>query len=129
MRRLLDACSFVWFVSDPDRLSPLAADRVTDPAVRLYLSVTSVWEVLVKQRTGRPDAPQGDVLAAVSFHVRRGHLELLPLTLAHVARAPLLPDVHRDPWDRMLVCQAQAERLTILTPDKLIHQYPVAWEW
>ena len=54
---------------------------------------------------------------------------MLPLDIEHAGRLPSLPDHHHDPWDRMLLCQALAEDLTILTPDKQIHQYPVPWEW
>lgn len=129
MRGLLDTCTFVWFASDARRLSAHATDRLTDPAVKLFLSVASVWELLVKQRTGRPDAPRGDILAVVEYHVQNRFIELLPLTFAHVARVRDLPAVHQDPWDRMLICQALAEGLTLLTPDEHIRQYPVPWEW
>ncbi len=129
MRVLLDSCTFVWYDTDPSQLSPLAYNRVTDPGVTLFLSVGTIWELVVKQKAGRSDAPKGDIPATARYHVGRGNLRLLPLELDHVGRLPTLPDHHRDPWDRMLICQSLAERLTILTPDKLIHQYPVAWEW
>jgi PIN domain nuclease of toxin-antitoxin system len=129
MRAILDTCTCVWFYSAPGQVSAKVLARITDPATVLYLSVVSVWEVLIKQRTGRADAPTGDFLRIVDEHVRAGVVAMLPVTLLHVAEVPTLAVHHRDPFDRMLICQAQAEGLSLLSPDPLVRQYPVAWEW
>jgi len=111
----------------PD-LSPQARNIFVDPDNEVYLSVVSAWEIAVKHAAGRlplPESPERFVPAE-----RRRHgidtLELDEETALHLAR---LPALHRDPFDRMLVCQAIVHGLVILGPDSHITQYPVRTAW
>jgi len=88
----------------------------------------SVWEIVVKHALGRlplPDSPAQFIAGMRALHA----IEPLPLEEEAVLMLPKLPDIHRDPFDRMLVCQALAHGLSLLTPDSLIRQYPVPVVW
>lgn len=128
MRLLLDTSTFLWIITDAPELSPRARDLFLDPANEVYLSSVSAWEMAVKHSLGRlplPEPPERFVPAQ-----RKDHgIEPLPLDeedALHLARLPLL---HKDPFDRMLVCQAIVHGLVILTSDKLVYQYPVRTMW
>jgi PIN domain nuclease of toxin-antitoxin system len=126
---LLDACTFLWIVLEPARLSPGAAQLATDPANTLYLSSVSAWEIAVVYTLGRITLQQPPEVFVPAQ--RRNHgIDLLPLSEAAALHVPNLPPIHRDPFDRMLICQAIVHDLTLLTPDPLVRQYPhvrTAW--
>ena len=128
MRLLLDTCTFLWIVGGAPELSSRARELVQDPDNDVYLSVVSAWEIALKHAIGRlplPDSPERFVPAE-----RRRHgidsLDLDEETALHLGR---LPPLHRDPFDRMLVCHAIVQGLVILGPDQLITQYPVRTAW
>ncbi len=131
MRLLLDTCTFLWFAERPENLSPKVRRALQDPEATLYLSAASMWEILVKHMTGKymslhvPQAPER------YFVELRARLDVtpLPVTEEAVAQLPTLPPIHRDPFDRLLVCQAIAHGLTLVTPDDQITAYPVATLW
>lgn len=128
MRLLLDTCTFLWAVGASDQLSPVAAKLLTDPDNDVYLSAISAWEIAVKQGYGRLVLAEQAHSFVPRNRVAHGFLEL-PLdeeSALHVAR---LPSAHRDPFDRMLVCQAISHGLTIVTPDPQIAHYPVRTIW
>ncbi len=128
MNLLLDTCTFLWIATDDPALSPVARELFTDPNNDVFLSAVSAWEITVKHHLGRlplPDPPQRFVPA-----MRTGHgIAALPLGEEACLLAGTLPPVHRDPFDRMLVCQALVLGLTILTPDPTIARYPVRTAW
>lgn len=128
MNVLFDTCSFVWFYSDPTKLSARAAAILQDPANDLALSVVTVWELIVKDRIGRP-LIAGDIGQIVADQIQSNNIRLLPLRLNHVLEGRTLPLHHHDPFDRLLVCQALAEGLTLVTPDRHIQKYAVPTEW
>ena len=128
MRLLLDTCTFLWLATDAPQLSALARGHFVDPANAVFLSSVSAWEIALKHRLGRlplPDPP--DQLIP---RLREEH-GIAPLVLDEAAALTesRLPPLHRDPFDRMLVCQAIAEGLIIVTPDAAIRQYPVRTMW
>ncbi len=128
MHLLLDTCTFLWIVSDDTALSEKARELFVDPANNAYLSPVSAWEIAVKYKLGKlelPDFPARYVPQARERHM----IECLPLVEEAALAIDRLPDVHRDPFDRMLVCQALHHAATILTPDPLIAAYPVATSW
>jgi len=92
------------------------------------LSPVNVWEIIVKRRK-RKLVLKGDIRRIVRDQVRKNALRVLPVRLKHVYRNRTLPLIHHDPFDRILICQALAAGLTILTPDHSIRQYPVPTEW
>ena len=128
MAVLLDTCTFLWVVRDAPEISPLARQIFVDPDNTIYLSAVSAWEIIVKHRLGRlplADLPHIYIPAERSRH---GILSL-PLDEEAVCALTKLPALHSDPFDRMLVCQAIAHGLTLLTPDAQIHRYPVNVKW
>jgi PIN domain nuclease of toxin-antitoxin system len=113
---------------DAAALSPRARMLFRDPGNEVYLSAVSGWEIAVKHGLGRlvlPTAPDRFVPEQREAH------GIVPLALDEesVLQVTRLPDLHRDPFDRMLVCQAIAHGLVILTPDPLIARYPVRTVW
>jgi PIN domain nuclease of toxin-antitoxin system len=128
VRLLLDTCAFLWVVGGAGELSRRAREAFAAPENEVYLSAASAWEIAVKHRLGRLPLPQ----AASDFvpAQRAAHgiepLDIDEAAALHVAR---LPDLHRDPFDRMLVAQALVLGLVLLTPDPAIHQYPARTLW
>jgi PIN domain nuclease of toxin-antitoxin system len=125
---LLDTCSFLWFTLNAPELSERARGIFQDAENDVYLSVVSSWEICAKFSSGRlhlPEAP-GKFIAQ---RRRSKHIDVLPLDEQAVFQEPKLPRIHSDPFDRMLVCQALINGMTILTPDEHIAQYPVRTVW
>jgi PIN domain nuclease of toxin-antitoxin system len=118
MRLLLDTHVAIWWLSGDRRLSP-ATRKAIEEAPDAYLSAVSLWEMFIKQGTGRLDLPAGFADA-----LRDDFVEL-PLTFGHALEGRMLPRVHRDPFDRMLVAQARVEALTIVTADQTLSEYGV----
>ena len=125
---LLDSCTFLWMVRSPNGLSEAARIALVDPAVPLYLSVVSQWELLVKSLAGRLPLP-GDPASYVQQERRRHGITSLALEEDALRHLPKLPDHHRDPFDRMLIAQAIEHGLALVTPDPEIHRYPVRTLW
>ncbi len=128
MRILLDTCTFLWIALQATRLSARAAQLILDPANQLFLSSVSAWEIAVQHSLGRLILPQSPSLFVPSQRTVH-QIDPLPLSEEAALYVPNLPRVHRDPFDRMLVCQAIQEKLVILTPDPMIQQYPVQTAW
>ncbi|MBK8510489.1 MAG: type II toxin-antitoxin system VapC family toxin [Candidatus Competibacter sp.] len=128
MRLLLDTCTFLWIVSDAPELSTRARELFAQPENEVFLSVVSVWEIVVKHQLGKLplSAPPR---AFVAGHRERHRIAALPLEEEAIFPLSALPNRHGDPFDRMLVCQAIYHGFTLLTPDPLIQQYPVAHVW
>jgi len=116
---LIDTCTLLWWANN-DRLSPAVSQAVADPDNRVWVSAASVWEIGIKQSLGRLTV-RGDLDAVVEED-----FEHLPITFAHARRAAQLPLHHRDPFDRMLIAQAQAQDLTLASRDRRISSYDVA---
>lgn len=128
MKLLLDTCTFLWIISGDKALTQTAADLHADPSNRVFLSSVSSWEISVKNALGRLPLPRPPALYIPAQ--REVHsIESLPLEEEAVLHLPKLPDYHRDPFDRMLICQAQIHGMVILTPDDLISRYPVRCTW
>lgn len=128
MRLLLDTCTFLWLVGGAAQLSPRAREAFADPANEVFLSAVSAWEIAVKYRLGRlplPTAPDEFVPAQRTAH----GVEALAVDEESALNVAKLPDLHRDPFDRMLVAQALVGGLVLLTPDRPIRQYPVRTLW
>jgi PIN domain nuclease of toxin-antitoxin system len=126
MRILLDTCEYLWLVSGDDKLSASVAAAVRDPQNQVFLSVVSFWEISIKHSLGKLPLPQPP--AQFIPLQRKKHL-IAPLILDEAAVAQLngLPLLHRDPFDRMLVCQALAHGMMFASSDPLVRQYPVTF--
>ena len=124
MRVLLDTQCWLWMAARPDRLSPRSRDLVEQTRTELFLSAASAWEIAIKHALGKlslPEAPGRYVPAGAE---RLGTLQL-PIELSHALRVATLPPHHRDPFDRLLIAQAQIERVPILTADPVFRRYDV----
>ena len=125
MRILLDTCEFLWFITGDSKLPAAIVSAVRDPQNQVFLSVVSFWEIALKHGIGKLPLPESP--AEYVPRQREKHLVAsLPLDEAAVANLSGLPMLHRDPFDRMLVCQAQAHGLTLASSDGLVRQYQVA---
>lgn len=128
MRLLLDTCTFLWIAGGDQALSPTARRLFAAPENEVFLSAVSAWEIAVKHQLGRlalADRPDRFVAAQREAHA----IEPLPLDEESALQMARLPALHRDPFDRLLVCQAIVHGLTLLTPDPLIAQYPARTIW
>jgi len=119
-RVLLDTHVLLWWLADNPRLGSEARRLIGAAANSIHVSAASTWEIAIKQGLGKVTAP--DDLDSI---VEREGFEKLPITLFHGQQAGQLPPLHRDPFDRMLVAQAQAEGLEIITGDLQIPRYGV----
>jgi PIN domain nuclease of toxin-antitoxin system len=128
MRVLLDTHSFLWWITDDPRLSPRAREIMSGGENHLFLSSASAWEIAIKARLGRLTIPE-PIATFVTAQLTENAIEGLPIDLSHALHVHLLPDHHRDPFDRMLVTQSQLENLPILTGDPLIARYGVETIW
>ena len=124
VRALLDTHSFLWWESDEDRLSKSAFDIIRDGRNELLVSVATIWEVAIKYAEGRLVLPTAPDLF-IAERLRRNRWTELPIDRLHAIRAGSLPRLHGDPFDRMLIAQAQIERLTIVTRDAAFDAYDV----
>jgi PIN domain nuclease of toxin-antitoxin system len=128
MKLLLDTCTFLWLVTDDDGLSLESRKLFTDPTNDVFLSAVSGWEIMLKCSLGKlplPTPPEQFLSTQRSRH----NIDALPLGEEATAHLPKLPAFHKDPFDRMLICQAIQHELTILTPDPLIIQYAIRTVW
>ncbi|MBW1730589.1 MAG: type II toxin-antitoxin system VapC family toxin [Deltaproteobacteria bacterium] len=128
MKLLLDTSPFLWIILDAPELSGQAIELFTDPDNEVYLSTVSTWEIAIKYELGKlplPEAPEKFIPFQRAMH----GIEPLPLDEESTLYLTKLPYYHKDPFDRMLVCQAIVNGLVILTPDQLIRQYPVRTSW
>ena len=118
MRLLLDTQAFVWVVQDSPRLSA-AAREVILGAAEVYVSAASIWEIAIKAGLGKISA---DPVRMVQAITESGFVEL-PITAQHASGVERLPDHHRDPFDRLLIAQALAEPLRLLSSDAQMAKY------
>lgn len=119
-RLLLDTHVLLWSLSDPQRLADSAREALEDGANEVFVSAVSAWEIAIKRASGKLRAPDD-----LRTGIERQGFEHLPMTFFHAERAGSLPLHHRDPFDRMLVAQAQIERLLLVTGDARILRYDV----
>ncbi len=127
MRYLLDTHAFLWFVSGDDRLSRKARFAMEKDDAELVLSAASVWEMAIKSSLGRltlADSLERYIAEKVAEGFR-----ILPIEWLHAAAVEKLPSHHRDPFDRLLIAQAIAEELVVLTSDPLFRSYGVKVFW
>lgn len=120
MNLLLDSHAFLWWIHGGQEIGATAREAVADPASVVFVSAASVWELSIKRAIGKLEAPGvfEDELEAHGFRP-------LPISVAHAERAGGLPLHHKDPFDRMLVAQAQIEDLVLVTRDPAIGAYEV----
>lgn len=128
MKILLDTCAFLWLTSGAPELSKQAKILFQDTNNPVYLSSVSVWEIVVKNKLGKLPLPTTPELF-INEQCEKHFIENITLDNKAIFHLTDLPSYHRDPFDRMLICQAIEHNLTLLTSDELITQYPVKTAW
>jgi PIN domain nuclease of toxin-antitoxin system len=124
MKLLLDTHIFLWFISKDGRLPKKMRAAIRDPLNEAYLSVVSLWEIVVKHQLGKLPLPQTPEVYIPLQRVRH-QITDLSLDEASVKHLAQLPSAHRDPFDRMLVCQALAHGMMLVSVDPIFLAYPV----
>jgi PIN domain nuclease of toxin-antitoxin system len=128
VRLLLDTCSFLWIIGGAKELSPRAREAFADPANEVLLSAASAWEIAVKHRLGKLPLPESPDVFVPAQRAAHG-IEPLAIDEEAALHVAKLPDLHRDPFDRLLVAQALVGGLVLLTPDADVREYPVRTLW
>jgi PIN domain nuclease of toxin-antitoxin system len=128
MQALLDTHTLLWWLSDEPALTAAARKIIADTKNLILVSAASAWEIATKVRRGKlPTA--ADLAADFAGHLEREGFQMLAISWDHAIRAGLLPGPHRDPFDRMLIAQAQAENIPILSNEVLFDTYGVRRVW
>lgn len=128
MKLLLDTSAFLWYLSGDAKLPKLVVSAIRSPENDVWLSAVSLWEVVVKHRLGKLPLP-----AAPSSYIpkqrERHAIDSLPLEERAIVHLSKLPAHHRDPFDRMLICQSIEHEMLLVTSDPRILEYPVKTFW
>jgi PIN domain nuclease of toxin-antitoxin system len=127
MKGLLDTHTLLWWDSEPGKLSVNALAFIQDPTNTLLFSVVSIWEMLIKSQLGKLKlaAP----LTAIVARQQANGIQILPASLDHALAVESLPTLHRDPFDRLLIAQANVEGAVLVSADLIVRQYPVKVVW
>lgn len=128
MRILVDTHCWLWCLLSPEKLNRESGTILQDPENEIYLSAASAWEIVIKYRLGKLEIPLKPSEYIPARLTALGHSSL-PIEQKHVLAVGQLPDHHQDPFDRILVAQAQVEGMTLVTADKLLDLYdiPIIW--
>jgi PIN domain nuclease of toxin-antitoxin system len=127
MKGLLDTHTFIWWDSDPDQLSTDVRAFLLEPSNIVFLSVASVWEMVIKYALGKLQLHKPlDIIVAEQ---QANGIQILPILLEHVLAVADLPAIHNDPFDRLLVAQAKVEEVIVLSADPIVARYPVQVVW
>lgn len=122
MKLLLDTQCLLWWFTEPERLNSDAIEQIVAEDNELFFSVASAWEIAIKVGIGKLPLPE-PVDTYVSSRMRRLGAKSLDIVFPHVCKVAKLPLLHRDPFDRILLAQAQIEQMTLVTADEILTQY------
>ncbi|MEH2370899.1 type II toxin-antitoxin system VapC family toxin [Nostoc sp.] len=128
MRVLLDTHAFLWWVTDDPQLSSTSRSIIADSGNILFLSVASIWEIVIKTKSGKLTLPE-PVEEYIPNRLALNRFESLDIQMTHTLQVANLPNIHRDPFDRILIAQSQVENLPIVTKDEKIARYSVEIIW
>ena len=128
MKLLLDTHTFIWWDSEPTKLSQKTLELCQDQANTLLLSVASIWEMQIKLQLGKLklNLPLAQVIESQQ---QTNHIEIIPITLTDVLALENLPTHHKDPFDRLLIAQANVADAVLISRDPIFAQYPVKLAW
>jgi PIN domain nuclease of toxin-antitoxin system len=128
MKFLLDTHTFIWWDSDPLKLTPQVLNICQDPENLLLLSVVSVWEMQIKLQFGRLKLtlPLAELVAGQQ---QTNKIVILNVKLEHILALEKLPPHHKDPFDRLLIAQANIEEAVLVSKDQIFKEYPVQTVW
>jgi len=125
---LLDTHALLWWLAEPDRLSPAAYGAIADPGNRVHVSAASGWEIATKVRLGKLPAVSELLDDLPQLLIAQGFAPL-PVSLVHGLHAGLYPMAHRDPFDRLLAAQAELGGLTLISIDQALQAFPCSLHW
>jgi PIN domain nuclease of toxin-antitoxin system len=128
MRLLLDSHVFIWMDISPSRLSAKAQAALSDPNNEVFLSYVSIWEMQIKIQLGKLSL-NSSLPKAIKNQRNINDMALLPIRVRHIFALQKLPHHHGDPFDRLLIAQAQTEQLTFVTDDAKIQLYSIKVLW
>jgi len=128
MRLLVDTHSFLWFITGNEELSEGARQRIADLTNDVFVSSASLWEIAVKTSLGRLTLAR-PFAELIREQLRLNAMEVLPIEVPHLSALITLPWHHRDPFDRLLIAQALAEDLPVISRDTVFSAYPVQVLW
>jgi PIN domain nuclease of toxin-antitoxin system len=125
VRLLIDSHAFLWWSEASPALGPVARDAIADPTNEVLISIAGLWELKIKQSSGRLTLP-----ADLEKMIAKQRFSVLPITFVHLRRLGTLPrQSHRDPFDRMMVAQSLAEGIPVATGDRIFAAYGVQIVW
>ena len=128
MKALLDTHTFLWWITDDPKLSLRVRGIISDGENEIFISAVTGWEIAIKSQIGRlklPDEPQRFILEQLKIN----GMKSLPIEMRHALHTSTLPTYHQDPFDRILIAQAQMEDLPVLSADQEIGKYEVTIIW
>jgi PIN domain nuclease of toxin-antitoxin system len=125
---LLDTQCFLWWFTEPERLNSTAIEQIVTDDNQLFFSVASAWEISIKVGIGKLPLPEA-VDIYINSRMRLLGVQYLNITFPHACRVAILPLVHRDPFDRLLVAQTQIDQMTLVTADEILTEYDVDLLW
>ena len=128
MKILLDTHAFLWWITDDQKLSSRAREVISDAENELFFSAASGWEISIKVQLGRLKLPE-EPERFIPEQLRMNFIRSLPIQMRHALFVSALPHHHRDPFDRILVAQAQLEEMSILSADLQMSRYQVELIW
>jgi len=130
MRLLLDTHTFLWWINQHERLSAKARDAIADNQNDAFVSVVNVWEVVIKAKMGRFNLP-GDLASFLNEQIMANYFQILPIEMTHALNVYGLADhpSHKDPFDRLLVAQAKAEDMALISNDEHLDHYGIDRIW
>ena len=128
MKLLLDTHTFIWWDSEPEKLSQRALELCRNPTNILLLSIASVWEMQIKLQLGKLSLKL-PLAQMINTQQQTNQLELLSITVSHVLALNTLPNMHKDAFDRLLVAQANIENVILISHDLTLAKYPVQINW
>ena len=128
MRLLIDSQVFVWLDIGSPKLPARVKRHLEHTENEIFLSLASIWELQIKESIGKLSMRRS-ITDLVEAHCAQNGLSVLPIQLSHIAATARLPDLHRDPFDRLLIAQAMTEDLQFVTADAVIEDYPVQVLW
>jgi PIN domain nuclease of toxin-antitoxin system len=128
LRALLDTHTLLWWILEDPALTRTARQTIAETSNTMLVSAASIWELAIKYQQGKlPNA--GDLVSNFSSEVEHEGFQLLPISAEHGIRAGLLPGPHKDPFDRMLIAQSQAENVPIVSNEAVFESYGVRRLW
>lgn len=128
MKLLLDTQCFLWWFTEPERINSEAIEQIVSEDNELFFSVASAWEIAIKVGIGKLPVSE-PVDTYLASRMRLLGAKYLDIVFPHACKVATLPLLHRDPFDRILVSQAQIEKMILVTADEILTQYSVDVLW